>query len=481
MGVDIGTILVAMAELRDTLWRAADKLRGSMDAGQYKDVVLGLVFLRHAAGPARWDQVAAAAHAQDERLGELIDAALTDAALTEAAAALGTLQQRRLAELITLISDAPGRDGVRDLLGEVYEYFVEKFARAEGRRGGEFYTPASVVKLLVEVLQPYAGTVYDPCCGSGGMFVQAEKIAAAHRGSPADLRVFGQEYNARTWRLAQMNLAIHGIAADLGDCPADTFHADAHPGLAADYILANPPFNMSDWARDPRDKRWAFGVPPAANANFAWLQHIITKMAPTGTSATVLANASTSARQSGEGAIRAGVVEADLVACLIALPTQLFRSTSIPACLWFLAADKGARRGQVLFIDARAMGTLISRTERKLSDRDILTISATYHAWRGTSVDGAGYADVPGFCYSATLAEIREGEHILTPGRYVGTPQPPADSEPREQKISRLKKELLAALDDSARLEQVVRAHLEALGRDEGPQDGRWPSASQSV
>jgi len=457
-----------MAELRDTLWRAADKLRGSMDAGQYKDVVLGLVFLRHAAEPGRWDRIAAAAHAQDERLGQLVgaaltDAALTDAALTQAAAALGSLPQRRLAELITLVSDGPGRDGARDLLGEVYEYFVEKFARAEGRRGGEFYTPASVVKLLVEVLQPYAGTVYDPCCGSGGMFVQAEKFVLAHRGSPADLRVFGQESNARTWRLAQLNLAIHGIAGDLGDRPADTFHADAHPDLTADYILANPPFNMSDWARDPSDERWAFGIPPAGNANFAWLQHIITKMAPNGTSAIVLANASTSARQSGEGAIRAGIVEADLVACLIALPTQLFRSTSIPACLWFLAADKDARRGQVLFIDARAMGTLIARTERHLSDCDIVTLSATYHAWRGTSADGASYADIPGFCYSATLAEIRENEHVLTPGRYVGAPVPAPDAEPHDEKIGRLKKELLAALDESARLEQVVRAQLDGL------------------
>ena len=434
-----------MADLRDTLWKAADKLRGSMDAAQYKDFVLGLVFLKYVSDSfeerrtrireevladnvpesridqflddkdeytregvfwvpvgARWDQLAASA--KSAGIGELLDNAM-DAVMKTNPSLTGVLpkifnrdnvDQRRLGELVDLISDARftghGDKPARDVLGEVYEYFLEKFARAEGKRGGEFYTPATVVRLLVEVLEPYSGRVYDPCCGSGGMFVQAEKFVLAHRGRREDIAVYGQESNERTWRLAKMNLAIHGINGNLSSKWEDTFREDRHPDRKADFILANPPFNMSDWARRTDDPRWRFGVPPSGNANFAWLQHIVSKLAERGSAGVVLANASMSSQQSGEGQIRAAMVEADLVACMIALPPQLFRTTAIPACLWFLATDKtpqGAkrltdRRGEVLFIDARDMGVLVNRTERELTPDEIGRIAGAYHAWRGT-------------------------------------------------------------------------------------------------
>jgi type I restriction enzyme M protein len=324
-----------------------------------------------------------------------------------------------------------------------------------------------VVRLLVEVLQPHAGRVYDPCCGSGGMFVQAGRFALAHRGGQGDIALYGQESNERTWRLARMNLAIHGIAGDLGGRCADTFRDDMHPGLAADFILANPPFNMSDWARRPGDPRWRYGVPPAGNANFAWLQHIASKLAAGGAAGVVLANGSMSSRQSGEGAIRAALVEADLVSCVVALPPRLFRSTAIPACLWFLAKGKEGRRGEVLLIDARAMGTLVNRTERVLTPGDVARIARVYHAWRGTPAAreaGDEYADAAGFCRSATRAEIREHDHVLVPGRYVGVPEPADDGgEPVADKVARLAKELYASLEDSARLERAVREQLDQL------------------
>jgi type I restriction enzyme M protein len=479
------------------LWRAADKLRGSMDAGQYKDFVLSLVFLRSMMTRADWDEIAAlasrgadgAGQAEQPGIGRLLDEAMSKCLAASAGPAGApaaifsgdSVDQRRLAELVGLVSDArlPGRDGgagARDVLGEVYEYFLDKFARAEGKRGGEFYTPASVVKVLVEVLEPYAGRVYDPCCGSGGMFTQAEKFVLAHRGKRDAIAVYGQESNERTWRLAQMNLAIHGIPADLGSRWADAFREDKHPELAADYILANPPFNMSDWAREAGDPRWAHGVPPAGNANFAWLQLVIGKLASHGTAGVVLANGSMSSRQSGEGRIRAAIIEAGLVSCMVALPPQLFRTTQIPACLWFLAAGKGARRGgalhergaEILFIDARAMGTMVDRTERVLADDDIARIAHTYHAWRGTAsatAAGLAYTDVPGFCYSATHDEVRDCEYILTPGRYVGAPEPAAgEAEPAAEKVERLKKELYARLEESARLAEAVRDALEQAG-----------------
>jgi type I restriction enzyme M protein len=440
--------------------------------------------------PARWDELAA--RASDARVGQLIDGAM-DAIMMANAALAGVLpkifdrdnvDQRRLGELVSLVSDArfTGHEGghegkkARDVLGEVYEYFLDKFARAEGKRGGEFYTPAPVVKVLVEVLEPYAGRVYDPCCGSGGMFVQAEKFVRAHRGRREDIAVYGQESNERTWRLAQMNLAIHGITADLSTRWADTFREDKHPGVQADFILANPPFNMSDWAREASDPRWKYGPPPAGNANFAWLQHIIGKLDDNGRAGVVLANGSMSSRRSGEGDIRAAIVEADLISCMIALPPQLFRTTQIPACLWFFAKDKGPqglaalrdRRGDILFIDARAMGTMADRTERVLTDDEITRIAGAYHAWRGTAsarAAGLAYADVPGFCRSVTLDEVRQHEHILTPGRYVGAPESPGDdAEPVAAKVDRLKKELLASFEESADLEKAVREQLGNLG-----------------
>jgi len=484
------------AELHAVLWRAADKLRGSMDAAQYKDFVLGLVFLKYVSEDARagggaflvpegarWDELAR--QAGSAGIGELIDGAM-DALMRANPPLFGVLpkifgrdsvDQRRLGELVGLIGGArfAGHDGTRDLLGEVYEYFLEMFARAEGKRGGEFYTPASVVKVLVEVLEPYSGRVYDPCCGTGGMFVQAERFVLANRGRRDDLAVYGQESNERTWRLAAMNLAIHGINGNLSGRWEDTLFADLQIGLKADFILANPPFNMSDWARDTDDPRWRYGVPPAGNANFAWLQHIVHKLAVGGSAGVVMANGSMSSRQSGEGEIRAALVEADLVACMVALPPQLFRTTQIPACLWFFSCDKGPRsaprladrRGDILFIDARSMGTLVDRTERVLTDEDIAAIAGTYHAWRGTAsarAAGLTYADIPGFCRSARVSEVRGHGHVLVPGRYVGcAASVDLDDEPAADKIERLTKELLVNFDESARLALVVRGLLERL------------------
>ncbi|WP_225992079.1 type I restriction-modification system subunit M [Actinomadura montaniterrae] len=487
-----------IAELQDVLWKAAAKLRGSMDSSQYRDFVLGLVFLKYASSAfggvpesARWPAVVSG----PGPIGARIDAAM--AAVMRAEPSLDgalplifgadNVDQRRLADLAAVIGDArftgrdghdghDGRDGqggeaaARDLLGEVYEYFLETFARAEGRRGGEFYTPKSVVKLLVEVLEPYKGRVYDPCCGSGGMFVQAEKFVLSRRGRSGDIAVHGQEANARTWRLARMNLAIHGIAGDLSARHADTFYEDAHPGLLADHVLANPPFNMSDWYRDPADPRWRFGVPPAGNANFAWMQHIVVKLGPRGGAGVVMANGSMSSRQSAESAIRTALVEADLVSCVVALPPQLFRTTPIPACLWFFAKDKGPdggredRRKQVLFVDARSTGTLLDRTERVLTSDDIARIAGTYHSWRGGPSARAPYADEPGFCRSVPLDEIRDNDHVLTPGRYAGAAETAGEAgEPVRDRVERLTKELLARLDESARLDDVVRARLERL------------------
>ena len=496
------------AELHAVLWRAADKLRGSMDAAQYKDFVLGLVFLKYVSdaadagdgaflvpADARWDRLAGqagqagqagrAGGADAAGIGEVLDGAM-DAIMSANPSLRGVLpkifsrdnvDQRRLGELVGLIGGVrfAGHGGNRDVLGEVYEYFLEMFARAEGKRGGEFYTPASVVKLLVEVLEPYSGRVYDPCCGTGGMFVQAEKFVLAHAGRRDDLAVYGQESNERTWRLATMNLAIHGMSGNLSGRWEDTFFADLQAGLKADFILANPPFNMSDWARATDDPRWRYGVPPAGNANFGWLQHIVGKLAANGSAGVVLANGSMSSRQSGEGEIRAALVEADLVACMIALPPQLFRTTAIPACLWFFSADKGPqaakrlsdRRGDILFIDARSAGTLVDRTERVLVDEDIGRIAGTYHAWRGTAsarAAGLKYADIPGFCRSASLAEVRGHGHVLTPGRYVGVAQSgEAGDEPAAAKIDRLAQELLSHFNESARLARVVSSLLERI------------------
>jgi type I restriction enzyme M protein len=527
-----------MKELKDTLWKAADKLRGSMDASQYKDVILGLVFLKYVSDAfeerrgqivaeleadglnedqiaqliddvdeytgrgvfwvparARWEYLAAngkglaaATGEAPKSIGLLIDEAMDMimGANPSLAATLprifnrDNVDQRRLGELLDLLNSArftgQGVSKARDLLGEVYEYFLEKFAKAEGKRGGEFYTPAGVVRVLVEVLEPNRGRVYDPCCGSGGMFVQTEKFLEAHQKEGSDISVYGQELNERTWRMAKMNLAIHGLNANLASRWGDTFARDQHPELTgnngADFIMANPPFNIKDWARSESDPRWKYGIPPAGNANYAWIQHIISKLAPGGSAGVVMANGSMSSNSGGEGEIRAQLVEADLVSCMVALPTQLFRSTGIPVCTWFFAKDKTAgargsidRTGQVLFIDARNLGYMVDRAERALSDEDIAKIAGTYHAWRGTTSAveaGLTYEDEAGFCYSASLAEIKAADYALTPGRYVGAADVEDDGEPIEEKIARLSRKLFEQFEESERLAAVVR---EQLGR----------------
>ncbi|OBI92305.1 N-6 DNA methylase [Mycobacterium sp. 1245805.9] len=445
-----------MKALKDTLWKAAEKLRGSVSAGEYKDVILGLVFLQHVAG-SQWQALVDNATSPD--IGRRIDDAMQAAGLPRR---YESLDQRRLGELVGLLDGA--RRG-RDMLGEVYEYFLGNFARSEGKRGGEFFTPPSVVRVLVEVLEPVSGRVYDPCCGSGGMFMRTEQFIAEHDGDPAKVTIYGQESVEQTWRMAKMNLAVHGID-DAGLTRGDTFVRDQHAGVQMDYVLANPPFNIKDWARDERDARWRFGVPPATNANFAWIQHILSKLAPGGKAGVVMANGSMSSNTLGEGDIRARIVEADLVSCMVALPGQLFRSTGIPVCLWFFALDKADRAGQVLFIDARALGYLVDRTERALSDEEVVRIGDTYHAWCGSgsaAAKGLAYQDVPGFCRSVSLDDIRDAGYALTPGRYVGAPAADDDGEPLDAKIARLTGEVLAALDESARLEQRVREQVERL------------------
>jgi type I restriction enzyme M protein len=380
-------------------------------------------------------------------------------------------------------------DRSKDTLGRVYEYFLSRFASAEGKSGGQFYTPSHVVRVLVEVLAPYKGRVYDPCCGSGGMFVQSEKFIEAHAGKLGDISIYGQESNYTTWRLAKMNLAIRGIDAQI--VHGDTFHNDLNPDLKADYVLANPHFNDSDWRGEllKDDKRWAYGVPPASNANFAWVQHFIYHLAPTGLAGFVLANGSMSSNQSGEGDIRKTIIEADLVDCMVALPGQLFYSTQIEACLWFLARTKKNgrfrdRRGETLFINARKMGTLVDRVHRELSDEDIAKIAGTYHAWRGDPVSvGAGlvpahsdaareagdhkgrpYEDIPGFCKSATLDDIRKHGHVLTPGRYVGVAAAEEDDEPFEEKIKRLAATLRLQQEKASKLDAAILVGLSELG-----------------
>jgi type I restriction enzyme M protein len=373
-----------------------------------------------------------------------------------------------------------------DLLGRVYEYFLTMFASAEGKNGGQFYTPSCVVRLLVEMLAPYKGRIYDPACGSGGMFVQSEKFVESHGGKLGDISIYGQESNATTRRLAVMNLAIRGIEADFGPEHADTFRRDLHPDLRADFVIANPPFNDSDWFRKDDDVRWQFGVPPKGNANFAWVQHFIHHLSPNGMAGFVLANGSMSSNQSGEGEIRKALIEADLVDCMVALPGQLFYSTQIPVCLWFLTKDKKGRDGspsrpplrnrqhETLFIDARKLGTLIDRVHRELTDADLEKITSTYHAWRGdsstknkepgTKNPTTAYADVAGFCKSATTAEIAAHGYVLTPGRYVGAEEVEDDGEPFEEKMPRLVAELNAQFAESAKLEAAIRNNLKRLG-----------------
>jgi type I restriction enzyme M protein len=381
------------------------------------------------------------------------------------------LDKSRLSQLINLVSDialGSPADRAKDTLGRVYEYFLSQFASAEGKKGGQFYTPSHVVRILVEMLAPYKGRVYDPCCGSGGMFVSSEKFIEAHSGKIGDISIYGQESNYTTWRLAKMNLAIRGIDAQIAH--GDTFHNDRHPDLKADWVMANPPFNDSDWRGEllKADKRWVYGVPPAGNANFAWVQHFIYHLAPTGLAGFVLANGSMSSNQSNEGEIRKNIIEADLVDCMVALPGQLFYSTQIPVCLWFLARNKKNgrfrdRRGETLFIDARKTGTLTDRVHRELSDEDVAKIAGTYHAWRGDK-DAGTYADVPGFCMAAKLENIRKHGHVLTPGRYVGAEAVEDDGEPFEEKMKVLAATLREQTAESAKFDAVIAANLKELG-----------------
>ena len=507
----------AILGFEQTLWAAADKLRGHMDAAEYKHVVLGLIFLKYisdafeahrtrleqtpGADPdhpdeyradnvfwvppeARWVRLQDKAKLPE--IGESVDAAM-EAIERENPSLKGVLpkdyarpalDKQRLGELIDLVSRigfGAEEDRSKDILGRVYEYFLGQFAGREGKKGSEFYTPRCVVKLLVEMVEPYEGRVYDPCCGSSGMFVQSEEFIRAHGGRLDAISIYGQESNPTTWRLAKMNLALRGIEANLGAQHADSFHHDLHPDLRADYLLANPPFNDSDWGgeRLRKDARWKYGVPPVGNANFAWVQHFIHHLGPRGIAGFVLANGSMSSNQSGEGEIRKHIVEADLVDCIIALPPQLFYGTQIPACLWFIARDRSGkptrggaplrdRRNETLFIDARKLGIMVSRVHREFTDADIARIAGAYQAWRGER--GAGeYADIPGICASATTSEIAEHQYILTPGRYVGAAAEGEDDEPLNEKIARLKKDLCEAFDEGDRLQARVRAALELL------------------
>ena len=500
------------------LWAMADALRGSMDAAEYKHVVLGLIFLkyisdafeeRRATVLAEWGGEAAEdrdeylaenifwvppearwthlkARARQPTIGQLVDAAMAGierdnpvlANVLPKDYAREGLDKQRLGQLIDMVSNIRvGDEDARanDVLGRVYEYFLSQFASAEGKKGGEFYTPRCVVRLLVEMLEPYRGRVYDPCCGSSGMFVQSVDFIDAHatgngNGGRArgDISIYGQESNYTTWRIAQMNLAIRGIEGQIAH--GDSFHNDRHPDLKADFILANPPFNVSDWGGDrlTDDRRWRYGAPPPRNANFAWVQHIIHHLAPRGTAGFVLANGSMSSAQSGEGEIRKNLIEAELVDCMVALPGQLFYATQIPVCLWFLARDRVGgnfrdRRGEVLFIDARRLGAMVDRTHRELTGDDIARIADTYHAWRGE--DGAGeYADIPGYCRSAPLDEVRKHGHVLTPGRYVGAEAQEDDGEAFEDKMKRLVAQLREQQKKSAELDAAIAANLDALG-----------------
>jgi type I restriction enzyme M protein len=518
--------------LEASLWEAADRLRSNMDAAEYKHVVLGLIFLKYvsdvfarrqailaaavddpesdyfmpseAAKAAilesrdeytaegvfwvpeghRWEDLRKAAKQHD--IGSRIDAAM-DAIEKENPSLKGVLPKnyaRReltpatLGGLIDTFSredlTAEEHEGL-DVLGRVFEYMVSQFASAEGKLGGEFYTPRSVVKLMVDMLEPFNGRVYDPACGSGGMFVQASKFLKAHGGVGNDISVFGQEQNPTTWRLAKMNLALRGIEANLGPQWGDSFANDLHPDLRADFVIANPPFNISQWGgenlRD--DPRWAYGAPPVGNANYAWIQHMLHHLAPTGTMATVLANGSLSSKTSGEGDIRKALVEADLVECIVAMPSQLFYTTGIPVCLWFLTKDKTDRKvkseltqrnrkGEVLFIDARNLGHMATRTVRELTDDDIAQIADTYHAWRGEP-GLEPYEDVAGFCASTNLDTIREHDYVLTPGRYVGSEEAEHDGEPLEEKIARLATEIRAGFAVRTELQETVLLALDSM------------------
>jgi type I restriction enzyme M protein len=496
----------------DKLWKAADKLRSNMDAAEYKHVVLGLLFLKYISDAftevhealkkdltsdpedideytsrrifwvppdARWDYLAK--NAKRPEIGKIIDDAL-DAIERDNRSLKGVLvknyarpglDKQRLGELIDLVGTiglGDKENRAKDILGKVYEYFLGQFASAEGKKGGQFYTPTIIVRLLTEILEPYKGRIFDPCCGSGGMFVQSEKFIEAHGGRIGDISIYGQESNQTTWRLCKMNLALRGIESDMVKWNGQgSFLNDEHRDLKADFILANPPFNDSDWGGEllQEDVRWKFGVPPNGNANFAWVQHFIHHLSPAGIAGFILANGSMSSNTSNEGEIRKSIIEADLVDCMVALPSQLFYNTMIPACLWFVSRDKKnhkfkERSRQILFIDARKLGTMVDRRHRALTEEDIRRIANTYHVWRGET--GTLYQDVPGFCKSAALQEVRKQQWILTPGRYVGAEAEEDDAEAFEEKMKRLSVELSDQMKRSQELDARIKNNLERIG-----------------
>ncbi len=483
------------------IWEAACVLRGNIDASEYKSVVLGLIFLKYisdrfehkyeelkAEGEgfeedideytsegiffvpqgARWKDIAAAAHTPE--IGVAIDNAMRSIEKNNKRLkdilpknfARPELDKRRLGDVVDLFTNIKMHEhgDEKDILGRTYEYCLSKFAEQEGKLAGEFYTPSCVVRTLVEVLQPFHGRVYDPCCGSGGMFVQSAKFVESHSGNINDISVYGQDSNPTTWKMAQMNLAIRGIDADLGQYNADTFFNDCHPTLRADYIMANPPFNLSDWGADKLqdDVRWKYGIPPAGNANFAWMQHMIYHLAPNGKIGMVLANGSLSSQSGGEGEIRKNIVNADLVDCIVAMPPQLFYTTQIPVSLWFLSKNK-TQKGKTLFIDARKMGTMVTRKLREFTDDDIKKIADTYKAFADGTLE-----DVKGFCAVVGTDEIAKQDYILTPGRYVGIEEQEADDEPFDAKMTRLTGELSAMFAKSHELEEEIRKNLGAIG-----------------
>ncbi len=499
----------------ESLWETATKLRGNVESSEYKHVVLSLIFLKFVSDKfeerraalvaegkgqyadmvefytmhnvfylpetSRWSHIQQ--HSKQDDIAARIDAAL--AAIEKSNASLrGALPENyfsrlrldasKLAALIDAIDNINTvADREEDVVGRVYEYFLSSFAASEGKLGGEFYTPKCIVNLIAEMIEPYKGKIYDPCCGSGGMFVQSIKFVESHHGNKKDISVYGQEFTATTYKLAKMNLAVRGLAANFGEFPADTFFKDQHPDLKADFIMANPPFNLKDWRAENElssDSRWnGYDTPPTGNANYAWILHMVSKLSANGVAGFVLANGSMSSNQSGEGKIRQKLLENDLVDCMIALPGQLFYTTQIPVCLWFLAKNKKAnsshrdRQGQTLFIDARKIGTMISRTQKELTSDDIAKITATYHAWRSQEASPA-YADIAGFCKSASLAEISSHGFVLTPGRYVGAEELEDDGISFDTKMKELSTKLFAQMAESTRLDAAIRANLKEMG-----------------
>ncbi|MCW7553862.1 type I restriction-modification system subunit M [Endozoicomonas gorgoniicola] len=505
----------------ETLWDSANKLRGSVESSEYKHIVLSLIFLKFISDKfedrravigneygadfvdmvdfytmenvfylpeeSRWSFVLK--HAKQNDIAVKIDTALHDieknnpqlaGALPDNYFSRLGLDGSKLSALIDTINNIETMANEchmteEDLVGRVYEYFLGKFAASEGKGGGEFYTPKSVVTLIAEMIEPYKGKIYDPCCGSGGMFVQSIKFVDSHKGNRKDISIYGQEYTSTTYKLAKMNLAIRGIAANLGDVAGDTFFKDQHPDLKADFIMANPPFNQKQWRQASElsdDSRWdGYETPPTGNANYAWIMHMISKLSDNGTAGFVLANGSMSSNTSGEGTIRQKIIENDLVDCMIALPGQLFYTTQIPVCLWFLTKNKKtdtehgykSREEETLFIDARQMGSMVSRTNKELTAEDVAEIARTYHAWRGEK-DSGEYEDKAGFCKAATLEEIKANDYVLTPGRYVGAAEIEDDGIPFETKMKELSQTLYQQMQDAEKLDAVIRGNLEVLG-----------------